>query len=83
VIGFLAMSHYTALATVAFRVLALFVAVYGILAVLKCLLFIRYIGGSAALAGAVNYGFFAVLGFLLFILSKRLASLAVKGLDHE
>jgi hypothetical protein len=76
-------NHYKTLATVALRVLALFVAVYGILAVLKCLLFMHYTGGSAALAGAINYGFFVVLGYVLFVLSKRLAALAVKGLDKE
>lgn len=74
------MNDYKILATVAIRVLALYSAIYGILAVLKCLLSIRYTGGAAALAGTINYGFFVVFGCVLFVFSKRLAALIVKGL---
>ena len=77
------MNHYNNLATLAFRVVGLSFCAYGLLAAFKCLLFIRYTGTGAAIAGVINYGFFAVLGYLLFILSKRLAIVAANGLDNQ
>ena len=77
------MSDYKALATILFRVLALADIAFAFWCWVYSLLTIHYKEPGALLAATLNNLVYVVLGLSLFILSKRLAALAVRGLDRE
>jgi hypothetical protein len=76
------MSDHKEIATVFFRVFGVSDIAYAVLYWLYSLLISHYTSPGALIVATLCSFVYLILGALLIILSKRLAALVVRGLDH-
>jgi hypothetical protein len=76
------MGHYEKLAIIAFRVVGVSVCILGLVSTAYALIISRPASIFDALVGAFSALFYVALGILLYVLSKLLAALTVKGLGR-
>ena len=77
------MTHYYKLAFITFRIIGSLVAVYSLLSLGYILITVRPTVPSTVIASFVPAFFYLLLGILIFVFSKQLTRLAVKGIDRE
>lgn len=77
------MTHYYKLAFTMFRIIGSLVSIYSLLSLGYVLITARPTVPSTVIATLLPAFFYLLLGILVFVFSKQLARLAVKGMDRE
>lgn len=77
------MAHYYNLAFITFRIIGSLVSIYSLLSCGYVLLINSSNGPSTIVAALLPAFFYLLFGILVFVFSKQLARLAIKGLDRE
>jgi VanZ family protein len=77
------MGHYYKLAFTAFRILGSLVTIYSLLSLGYVLITVRPTVPSTIIATFLPAFTYLLFGILVFVFSKQLARVAVKGIDRE
>ncbi len=77
------MSHYYKLAFVIFRIIGSLVTIYSLLSLGYVLITFRPTVPSTVIATFLPAFTYLLLGILVFVFSKQLARVAVKGMERE
>lgn len=77
------MSHYYKLAFTTFRIIGSLITVYSLLSFGYVLITAPRTVPSTVIASLLPAFFYLLFGILVFVFSKQLARLAVKGIDRE
>ena len=77
------MSHYYKIAFTAFRIVGSLITIYSLLSLVYVLITFRPTVPSTVIATFLPALTYLILGIIIFVFSKQLARVAVKGIDRD